>query len=424
MIKLDKKLSAEAYAELQECVHCGFCLPNCPTYRLLGVEADSPRGRIRLMKAYADGEIGITEGLVEHLSLCLLCRNCETVCPSGVEFGLAMDDTRQQIEKNTKRDLSERIARWLLLSFTFSSLGRTRLALRLSKLPGSGYAMKKLGLASFIKQMQSLPNQGDYINPTKKSAYPAEGKGRYKVAMLAGCIMSTVLSEIDRATIRVLNKNGCDVILPARQTCCGALHQHEGALDRTLELAKKNIRAFSKYDFDSLIVNSAGCGATMKEYGRLLANDLNWSEGAEEFSGKVKDLSEFLAEIPINDNLGEVNLTITYQDPCHLAHGQRIKQQPRNILQLIPGLKLVDMKTPDQCGGAAGIYSTVYPEMAERILEARMREITATGASAIVASNPPCYIQYSTAKNISMKVYHIAELLDMSYRNFSGSSLS
>ncbi|HEY4672591.1 MAG TPA: heterodisulfide reductase-related iron-sulfur binding cluster [Nitrososphaerales archaeon] len=420
---MDKKISAEAYAELQECVHCGFCLPNCPTYRLLGIEADSPRGRIRLMKAYADGEIGITEGLVEHLSLCLVCRNCETVCPSGVEFGLAMDATRQEIERNTKRSISERIARWLLLSFTFSSLARVRLALKLSKLPGANYAMKKLGLANFIKPMQSLPNQGKYLD-RKKKAYRAEGNSRYKVAMLAGCIMSTALAEIDRATIRVLNKNGCDVILPTQQVCCGALHQHEGALDRTLELAKKNIKAFSKYDFDALVVNSAGCGATMKEYGKLLAKDPNWSEQAQEFSGKVRDLSEFLAEIPINDELGEVKITVTYQDPCHLAHGQRIKQQPRKILQMIPGLKLVEMKIPDQCCGAAGIYSMIHPDVAERILDTRMLEITETGASAIVASNPPCYIQYSTAKNKSMKVYHIAELLDISYRNLSESSLS
>ncbi|MBM3896925.1 MAG: 4Fe-4S dicluster domain-containing protein [Thaumarchaeota archaeon] len=419
MARLEKKLSAEAYAELQECVHCGFCLPNCPTYRLLGVEADSPRGRIRLMKAYADGEIGITEGLVKHLSLCLVCRNCETVCPSGVEFGLAMDDARYQIEKNTKRSISKRMTRWLLLSFTFSSLSRVRFVLGLSKLPGSGYLMKKLELASFIKPMQSL-NRQDYVNPSKKSVYPAEGKSRYKVAMLAGCIMSTVLSKIDRATIRVLNKNGCDIVLPTQQKCCGALHQHEGALDRTLELAKKNIKAFSKYDFDMLIVNSAGCGATMKEYGRLFASDSRWREEAKKFSTKVKDLSEFLAEIPINDNFGEVKLKIAYQDPCHLAHGQRIKKEPRKILQMIPGLTLVELKTPDQCCGAAGIYSMLYPEMAERILEARMQEISATGASAIVASNPPCYIQYSGTNSI--RVYHIAELLDMSYRNFSGSS--
>jgi glycolate oxidase iron-sulfur subunit len=417
---LEKKLSAEAYAELEECVHCGFCLPNCPTYRLLGVEADSPRGRIRLMKAYADGEIGITEGLVEHLSLCLVCRNCETVCPSGVEFGVAMDDARYQIEKNTKRSMSKKMVRWLLLSF--SSLSRVRLVLRLSKFPGSGYLIRKLGLANFIEPMQSLTNQRDYVNPSKKSVYPAEGNARYKVAMLAGCIMSTVLSEIDRATIRVLNKNGCDVILPAQQTCCGALHQHEGALDSTLELAKKNIKAFSKHAFDALVVNSAGCGATMKEYGKLLANDSKWKEEAKRFSSKVKDLSEFLSEIPIDANLGEVKITITYQDPCHLVHGQRIKKEPRKILHMIPGLKLIELKTPDQCCGATGIYSMLYPEMTERILEARMQEITATGASAIVASNPPCYIQYSSTNSI--KAYHIAELLDMSYRNFSGPSLA
>lgn len=417
-----KLISPEAYAELQECVHCGFCLPNCPTYRVLGVEADSPRGRIKLMKAYADGEIGITEGLIEHLSLCLVCRNCETVCPSCVGFGLAMDATRQEIEKKVKRTLSERMARWLLFSFTFSSLDRLRLALRLSKLPGSKYAMKKLGLASFIELLQSMQTHSNPLNPRNQDFYAAEGNTRYKVAMLAGCIMSTALSEIDWAMIRVLNKNGYDVILPKQQVCCGALHQHEGELEKTVELAKKNIKAFSKYDFDAIIVNSAGCGATMKEYAGLLGDDPKWSQQAKKFSGKVKDLAEFLTEIPMNSDLGQVKMILTYQDPCHLAHGQRIKQQPRRLLKMIPGIEIVEMKTPDQCCGAAGIYSMLHPELAGRILEARLNEIASTGASAIVASNPPCYIQYSTVKNKSLKVYHIAELLDMSYRNFSGPS--
>lgn len=373
------------------------------------------------MKAYADGEIGISDGLVEHLSLCLVCRNCETVCPSGVEFGLAMDSTRQEIKRNMSRTLSQRLAEWLVFSFVFSSLKNTRMALKLSKLPGAKAMMGRIGLANFLKLLQStFVRKVDYLDPAKQDEYPVAGKARYRVAMLAGCIMSTVLADIDRATIRVLNKNGCDVIIPRTQVCCGALHQHEGKLDRTKELAKQNIKAFSKYSFDAIIVNSAGCGATMKEYPILLSNDA-FAEEAKKFSSKVKDLSEFLAEIPLNTDLGRVDMTVTYQDPCHLAHGQGIKAQPRKIIHLIPGLKVVEMRTPDMCCGAAGIYSVLYPELSERILEERLREIRETGATAVIASNPPCYLQYGGAfsKVGSMKVYHIAELLDVSYRNYS-----
>ncbi len=412
-----KLIDPDAYHALQECVHCGFCLPNCPTYKVLGVEADSPRGRIRLMKAYADGEIGISEGLVEHLSLCLVCRNCETVCPSGVKFGLAMDATRQDIEGKMEYSMQERLFRWMIFSFTFSSLGRVRTALKLARLPASKFLMKKLGMTDFLELMGSARSV-KHLNPKQRDFYPAE-KSAHKVAMLAGCIMSTVLADIDRATIRVLNKNNCAVMLPKEQMCCGALHQHEGEIDRTKALARKNVDAFSKYDLDAIVVNSAGCGATMKEYALLLADDPEYAGKAKTFSSKVKDFAEFLAEIPLNKEFGEVKMMLTYQDPCHLAHAQRIKEEPRKILGMIPGLKIVEMKTPDLCCGAAGIYSALHSELAGRILETRLKEISDTGASGIVASNPPCYIQYTNAfsKN-DMKVYHIAELLDMSYRNF------
>ena len=410
---------------LQDCVHCGFCLPSCPTYRVLGTESDSPRGRIDLMKAYANGEIGISNSLMEHISLCLVCRNCETACPSGVRFGWAMDATRARMEEEIHRSVTDRISRRIFFS-VFENLAVLRTVMRLLRLYNSLPLMRLsrlLGLSQFIPLTQGVSkNSSGFISPGRGRLYKADGNGSAtrKVGFLVGCIMSTLLADIDHATLRVLNKNGSDVVLCKGQTCCGALHLHEGEREKAKKLAKRNIDAFAKYpDIEAIIVNSSGCGAQMKEYGVLLEDDPQYRKKAMEFSSKVKDFSEFLYGIQLNTHFSSVlDIKVTYQDPCHLAHGQGIRIEPREILKQIPGIHLQEMDDSEQCCGAAGIYSVLNPAMAEQILSSRIDSINKSGAKVVVASNPPCIIQYGTRfKNTgdNRRVMHIAELLDQAY---------
>lgn len=413
-------LDEYTYGKLNECVHCGFCLPYCPTYRILGVEADSPRGRIRLMKAYADGEVTISEGLLEHISLCLVCRNCETVCPSGVKFGWAMDMTREKIEENKRRSLGERTSRRLFFS-AFESLWRFRLAMRFlgiySRQPFTSIG-KRMGLDSFLRIADSGVMRSSKGFVKEGRVFRAEGETRFRVAFLVGCVMSTIFADIDRATISVLTRNGCEVHLPSGQTCCGALQVHEGERKRAMKLAKRNIDAFLRgRKLDAIIVNSAGCGAQMKEYGELLRDDKEYSERAQKFSIIVRDFAEFVGSIEMK-RPQPLPMKVTYQDPCHLVHGQGVKKQPRDVLAQIPKLKLVEMDDPEQCCGAAGIYSAIQPEMAEKILLRKMEAVERTGAEAVIASNPPCLLHYGMGikkygKNL--KVLHVAEVLELCY---------
>jgi len=412
---------------LQDCVHCGFCLPSCPTYRVLGTESDSPRGRIDLMKAYANGEIGISNSLMEHISLCLVCRNCETACPSGVRFGWAMDATRARLEEEIHRSVTDRISRRIFFS-VFENLAVLRTVMRLLRLSNFLPFMRLSRLLGFSQFSQFIPvtqnvskSGSGFINPGGR-LYKADGNrpATRKVGFLVGCIMSTLLADIDHATLRVLNKNACDVVLCKGQTCCGAMHLHEGEREKAKTLARKNIDAFSKYpDIEAIIVNSSGCGAQMKEYGVLLEDDLKYYKKAEEFSSKVKDLSEFLCGSQLNTSFTSLpDMKVTYQDPCHLVHGQGIRKEPREILRQIPGIHLQEMEDSEQCCGAAGIYSVLNPGMSEQILSSRINSINKTGAKVVVASNPPCIIQYSTRfqnTGDSRRVMHLAELLDQAY---------
>ncbi len=405
--------------EIYKCIHCGICLPECPTYRVLKVETESPRGRIHLSRAVAEGRIEPNERFEEHIYLCLGCRACESVCPSGVRFGKILESAREIIGP-TGSPLS-RFFTNVVLRGLLPSPARLRVFARILRLYQKG-ALKsilhKFLPDSFIQAESLLPDIPESFFSPEEETFSPIGEKRFRIGFISGCVMSILFGDVNEATIRVLRRNGCEVVTPKNQTCCGALNVHNGETKVAKEMARRNIDAFLERDLDAIIINSAGCGAMLKEYGELLSNDPKYSEKAEIFSRKVKDVSEFLMQIPLDRNLGRLDLKVTYQDPCHLAHGQRIRNQPRDLIRSIPGIQLIEMEASDRCCGSAGIYNLTHPEMSQVILDEKMENIRKTGADTIIAPNPGCMIQIKSGikkHNLDMEVLHIAELLDRAY---------
>jgi Fe-S oxidoreductase len=406
--------------ELYQCVHCGLCLNQCPTYRALQLEPESPRGRIHLVKAAADGRIELNERFQEHLYLCLLCRACESACPSGVQYGRIAETAREHLGppgSGFQRALLNFVFRYMLpyprrLRFAFALL-------RLYQSSGLQHGLRSL-LPKKLREMdEMLPAVPRNFFHPPSSALPAIGQHRAKVAMLNGCVMPLLFGQINEATARVLQRNGCDVLFPKSQTCCGALNIHNGENKAAKTMAQQNIDAFLTAKVDAIIVNSAGCGAVMKEYGYLLRDDPVYAEKAERFSSLVKDAGEFLAGLGLVGTLGPIKMTVTYQDPCHLAHGQRIRSQPRNLLQAIPGLTLVEMEGSDRCCGSAGIYNITHSGMSRHLLEEKMQSIASARTEAVVAPNPGCMLQLRFGAQQfgpNIEVYHLMDLLERSYR--------
>ena len=420
-------------AVINTCVHCGLCLSSCPTYRETGLEMFSPRGRIYLMKAVSEERIGMdSEVFQQQMSACLNCRACEAVCPSGVQYGQILEAARTQIEQ--ARDdgrlpphpWTVKLIRSGVFGLMFKRLELFRLFSRLMWLyqrSGAQAIARGSGILKLLKLDETetlLPPISDSFVTPRGQVYRAEGQAHYHVALLAGCIMSTAFAEVHQATIRVLQKNGCDVLLPPEQGCCGALHIHGGDMDGGRELARRNIAAFEGLGVEAIIVNAAGCGSTLKEYGHLLADDPIWSARALAFSAKIKDISEFLGGIALNTrDLKPLNVTVTYQEPCHLAHAQRITAQPRKLLAAIPGLTLTEMHESSLCCGSAGIYNVTEPEMAARLGNRKLDNAEATNAQILVTANPGCYLQLAGGlrrRGSSMQVKHIVEMLDQAYR--------
>jgi glycolate oxidase iron-sulfur subunit len=420
-------------AVINTCVHCGLCLSACPTYRETGLETFSPRGRIYLMKAVSEGRIGMESDVFqEQMSACLNCRACEAVCPSGVQYGQILEASRTQLEhaREEGRLPSHALPVKLLRGGVFGLLFKRPALFRafsrliwLYQRSGAQAIARRAGILKLLgldATEAMLPPISDRFMVPEGQTYRAEGAARYHVALLAGCIMSTAFAEVHAATIRVLQKNGCDVILPPDQGCCGALHVHGGDLDGGRELARRNIAAFEALGVDAIIVNAAGCGSTMKEYGHLLHDDPAWVRRAEAFAAKVKDVSEFLGAIDLNTrDLKPLDITVTYQEPCHLAHAQRITAQPRRLLASIPGLKLKEMRESSLCCGSAGIYNVTEPEMAARLGNRKLDNAEATGAELVITGNPGCHIQLAGGlrrRGSAMRVRHIVEVLDQAYR--------
>lgn len=417
---------------INTCVHCGLCLPSCPTFRETGLEMASPRGRIYLMKAVAEGRLGMeSEVFQEQMSLCLNCRACEAVCPSGVQYGQILEASRTQIEQARSdgrlapHPWPARLLRGGVFGLLFRRLELLRLFSRLMWLyqrSGAQAIARRSGLLRLLKLDATealLPPISDTFIVPQGQIYRAEGRPRYHVALLTGCIMSTAFAAVHAATIRVLQKNGCEVILAPDQGCCGALNVHGGDMEGGRALARRNIEAFEGLGVDAIIVNAAGCGSTLKEYGHLLHDDPQWAGRARAFSAKVNDISEFLASIELNTrDLQPLDLSVTYQEPCHLAHAQRISAQPRKLLRAIPRLKLIEMPESSLCCGSAGIYNVTEPEMAARLGARKLTNAETTGASLIVTANPGCHLQLAgglRARNSPMQVRHLVEVLDASY---------
>ncbi len=417
------------------CIRCGLCLPTCPTYLETMTETSSPRGRISLIKAVGEGQLDVlSPGFVHQMSECLDCRACEAVCPSGVQYGQLLEPARAQVERAQApgRSTTERTFRNLLLNGLFANLGRMRAVatlLRFAQRTGlqsvairSGLSRALgLGAASDIAPRISdhffVPDDQRFDTPNAKA-----------LAFLhTGCIMQVAFAHVHEASVRMLQRAGCSVTVPRDQGCCGAIAVHAGEPDLGRELAKRNIAAFERSSADVYVVNAAGCGSALKEYGLLLADDREWAQRAKRFSSRVRDIVEVLDALPLDPQVGELALDVTYQEPCHLAHAQRVTGAPRRLLAQIPGLRLVEMNESAVCCGSAGIYNLTQPEMAQRLGRRKVRNVMATGAQTVVTANPGCALQLEWGlrdAGSNVRVVHIVELLDDAYAAYNAAKRS
>ena len=404
------------------CVHCGFCLPTCPTYVLWNEEMDSPRGRIVLMNAALDDADELSESMVTHWDRCLGCMACVTACPSGVQYDKLIEATRPQVERNHRRSWRERAFRRLAFEM-FTHPGRLR------ALVPAVVAARRVGvlraldrrLARFprLRALHSLvPDVGlDAAVARLPRVTPAQGRRRGRVGMLLGCVQRVFFSDVNAATARVLAAEGFEVFAPADVRCCGALMLHSGQEADALELAKHMIEAFD--DCDHVVVNAAGCGSSMKDYGRLFSDDEEWAERAERFSAKVRDVAELLVEAGPLAERHPVPMKVAYHDACHLAHAQRVRSEPRSLLSGIPGVELVEPAEWEICCGSAGIYNVLQPDAGRSLGQRKAQNLAATGADAIASGNPGCTLQIAAhlrEKGHPMPILHPVELVDRSIR--------
>ena len=416
-----------------KCIHCGLCLNACPTYRELGLEMDSPRGRIYQMIQVERGRLPLGESFVQHIDSCLDCRACETACPSGVEYGRLVESARAQINRYYVRPGIGRRLRHIFFHHLLPDrqrLDHLGTLLWLFQKSGLETAILKSGILKLLpkrlERVMALSPRMEKPFFTKRlgKVVKPEGEVRYRVAFFAGCIANLAFARLNDATVRVLARNGCEVVIPEAQGCCGALHVHAGIRDKARELAKQNIQTFLDGGFDYFITNAAGCGSVLKEYPLLFEHeDREFYERACAFTAKVRDVTEFLAGIEFNRNFRALRARATYQDPCHLGHAQRIRSAPRQLLAAIPGLELVELKESEVCCGSAGIYNVVQNEMAERLLKAKMQRVDETGAELILTANPGCLLQLRAGVARSKRkrrVLHVVELLDEAYASGTG----
>ncbi|MDP9434120.1 MAG: heterodisulfide reductase-related iron-sulfur binding cluster [Actinomycetota bacterium] len=410
-------------ALIGDCVHCGFCLPSCPTYVLWGEEMDSPRGRVYLMKEGLEGE-PLDASMVRHLDQCLGCLACVTACPSGVQYDKLIESTRAQLERRYPRPRVEKLYRDLIYNlFPYPRrLKAVRGPLRAYQASRLGSLLARMGLLDRLpaplQAMESLaPKLGKVEKVPERT--PAVGARRGVVGMLAGCVQGTFFPDVNAATVRVLAAEGFDVIAPARQTCCGALPAHGGREEQALDFAKQVITAFERAGVDAVVVNAAGCGSNMKEYGYQLRDEPEWAARAEALATKVKDITELLDEVGSVAERHPLPVTAAYQDACHLAHGQGIRQQPRRLLGAIPGVQLKELTEAEICCGSAGTYNMLHPEPARELGERKARAVLATGADLMVTANPGCWMQVATSLarlGHRMPVAHTVQVLDASIR--------
>jgi len=395
---------------------------------------DSPRGRIYQMVQVAEGA-PITPSYIEHIGLCLACRGCESACPSGVRYGRMVEDARAEIEAYRAEKAPRGPASRWLRGFVFHRLLESRVlltaagaALYLYEASGAKAVVRGIGRLRLLGRLGDLAQFAPSAEPPFffsqiGRTFAPEGERRYRVAFLAGCIANVCFARLNEATVRVLQKNGCEVVIPEGQGCCGALHVHSGLREDAQRLARRNIDAVPAGDFDAIITNAAGCGSTLKEYGELLEDDPAYAAKAREFSARMRDITEFLAGIELAAGMRPVNAIVAYQDACHLAHGQRIRTAPRKLLAAIPGLTLREIPGSDICCGSAGIYNVVENEMSTQLLARKMEAVKTTGATVIAAANPGCMLQLETGVRLhggGQRVMHVVELLDLAYQQGEG----
>jgi glycolate oxidase iron-sulfur subunit len=418
------------YSVVQQCMHCGLCLPTCPTYDATKIERHSPRGRISLMRAIADDRLELTRTFAEEMYFCLGCLACMTACPAGVNYAELFERARAEAEasgvlQSTKRNLIRAFAiRWL-----FMDLRHLRLAGRLLRL------YQSLGLQALVRRsgvLKLLPKrlrELEAITPDIQPKFSAEliapvtpaiGPKRYRVAMLIGCAQDLIFSDINGDTVEVLARNGCEVITPPEQRCCGSLHAHNGEWEMAQQLARKQIDQFPPDQFDAIISNAGGCGSHLKHYRKLLADDPAYRDRAALWDQKVKDIHEWLIAIGVQQPAGDAPEQVTtYHESCHLAHGQKITAQPRQLLSLVPNLKLVELPEGNWCCGSAGIYNIVQPDMANQLLERKLKHIKSTGAKVVASGNPGCLLQLingAKQRQMPLRVVHPVTLLAEAYR--------
>ena len=414
------------YELFLDCVHCGLCTATCPTYAVRGDENDGPRGRIYLMRAVTDERIPLTDEVRGHLELCLDCRACETACPSGVQYGRLIEPFRAAMEAGTETTEARQpdwFTRWILLGlFPYPSRLRKALApARLAQRLGLVTFARKMGLLRLLplklrRLVEMLPPLGKTL-PELPEFLPATGRRRARVALFTGCVNDVMFRHTNWATARVLQRNGCDVIVPRGQVCCGAIPYHAGQSEPAREMANANAAAFKADEVDAVIVNIAGCGAMLRDYPHHWHDDGSLERNA--LSHKVSDVHQFLMDLGLVRPRGELKLTATYHDACHLAHAQKIRAAPRQLLGLIPGLELRELAESDLCCGAAGTYNLTQPEMSGILSRRKLDNILATGASTVVTANAGCLLQIqreSRLRGEPLTVVHPMDLLDQSYR--------
>src|SRR5262245_60301033 len=405
-----------------DCVHCGFCLPSCPTYVLWGREADSPRGRIYLIKAGLDGRAALDAEYRRHFDTCLGCMACLTACPSGLQYDKLIKATRPQFERHCARSDLDRAFREMIFAI-FPHPSRLRaLAWPLWLYQRSGLQRLLRGtgvtriLPARIAAMESLlpPISREYVLPERIAA---DGEPRRRVALLLGCVQRVFFSHVNAATARVLAAEGCEVVVPQDQGCCGALALHSGLEGDAMAAARRTIDAFERADVDQIAVNAAGCGSAMKEYGWLLRDDAEYAERARRFAAKCVDVSELLADLAPRATRHPLPVTVAYHDACHLQHAQRVKTAPRRVLQTIPGLELREIPESDICCGSAGIYNMLEPDAAAALRDRKVQNVVKTGADVVVSGNPGCMMQIQSGLDGRMPSWHVIELVDASIRN-------
>jgi glycolate oxidase iron-sulfur subunit len=422
-IDLDWLAGKIEYRRFQDCVHCGLCTASCPTYVETGDENDGPRGRIYLMRAVTDGRLAMTDEVRGHLELCLDCRACESACPSGVQYGKLIEPFKVAMQQSAPAAHRGSLLQRLILHHLFPYSRRVRRALapaRLLQRWGWLDALDRLGIGRLLpptlRRMQAMLPQ------LQKSEHlpeilPPLGPKRARVALFLGCVADALYPETNAATARVLQENGCEVVIPRAQVCCGAIHYHSGVEQPALAFARENIKTFNRDEFDAIIVNAAGCGAMLKDYAHLLPPAEH--EAAVRFVAKVRDVSEFLVALGPIAPRHPVPLKVAYHDACHLCHGQQIRSQPRQLLAMIPGVELVPLEESEICCGAAGTYNLTQPEMSERLGQRKLNHIAATGARVVATGNVGCILQIARqikTRGLPIDVVHPIDLLDRAYR--------